>query len=60
MKKNLVDLRENGKFNLKNLHKSDEGKVTRRVDKNTIILVPQEKNNDEYVKFYRERMGKLV
>ena len=59
MKKELVDLRVNGKCDLHKLHKSDKGKVTRRINSNTIILVPESRNTDEYVKFYRERMNKL-
>jgi len=59
MKKELVDNRVNGKFDLNKLKNRDKGKVTRRVNANTLILVPPEKNTDEYVNFYRERMLKI-
>jgi hypothetical protein len=51
MKKELVDLRVNGKCDLHKLHKSDKGKVTRRINNDTIILVPESRNTDEYVNF---------
>ena len=59
MKKELADYRVNGKHDIEKLRKSDKGKVTLRINNNTIILVAKEKNNPEYANFYREMMNKL-
>lgn len=48
-----ADISKNGSIDLEELRKRDRGKVSLRIDANTVILVSPENKNEEYAEKFR-------
>lgn len=53
MKKEIADLRVNGKCDMHEVRKTDKGKVSMRINSNTVILVKPENATDDYKEEYK-------
>mgnify|MGYP000755363899 FL=1 len=54
-----ADISKNGSIDLEELRKRDKGKVSLRIDANTVILVSPENKNEEYAARFRNRIESL-
>lgn len=52
-----ADISKNGSIDLEELRKRDKGKVSLRIDANTVILVSPENKNEEYAERFRIKIA---